>query len=196
MQVQTKPMKIPGSWKDGYVLDYHTKSSDFVGYDEYGHPQFSTVRTPVGDLLYRLKYRGEKDALADLVSIAAEFIRKWGPPVKAIVPVPPSRRRSSQPVMQIAQGLAKLLEVPVCDVVRKAPIAKELKDAFDYHERLKLLENVYSVTATDLRGKAVLLVDDLYRSGATLNAVTASLASQGKAREVYAFCLTRTRSSS
>lgn len=196
MQVQTNPMKIPGSWKDGYVLDYHTKSSDFVGYDEYGHPQFNTIRTPVGDLLYRLKYKGQKTALADLVSIAAELIRGWGPPVKAIVPVPPSRPRSSQPVMHIAQGLAKLLGIPLQDVVRKAPAAKELKDVFDYHERLKLLANAHIVTSTDLRGKAVLLVDDLYRSGATLNAVTAALTRQGKVREVYAFCPTRTRSSS
>ena len=196
MPVQTNPMKIPGSWKDGYVLDYHTKSSDFVGYDEYGHPRFSTVRTPVGDLLYRVKYKGQKAALADLVSVAAEFIRGWGPPVKAIVPVPPSRPRSSQPVMHIAQGIGTLLGIPVHDVVRKAPTAKELKDVFDYHERLKLLANAHSVTSTDLRGKAVLLVDDLYRSGATLNAVTASLTSQGKVREVYAFCPTRTRSSS
>jgi predicted amidophosphoribosyltransferase len=189
-------MKIPGSWKDGYVLDYHTKSSDFIGYDEYGHPLFNTIRTPVGDLLYHLKYKGQKAALADLVSVAAEFIRGWGPPVKAIVPVPPSRSRSAQPVMRIAQGLGTLLGIPVHDVVRKAPTAKELKDVFDYHERLKLLANAHSVTSAELRGKAVLLVDDLYRSGATLNAVTASLTSQGKVREVYAFCPTRTRSSS
>jgi predicted amidophosphoribosyltransferase len=189
-------MKIPGSWKEGYVLDYHTKSSDFVGYDEYGHPQFSTVRTPVGDLLYRLKYKGQKAALGEIVSVAAEFIRGWGPPVKVIVPVPPSRPRSSQPVMHIAQGIGAVLEIPVYDVVRKAPTAKELKNVFDYHERLKLLANAHSVTSTDIRGKTVLLVDDLYRSGATLNAVTASLKTQGKVREVYAFCPTRTRSSS
>lgn len=196
MSVQTNPMKIPGSWKDGYVLDYHTKSSEFVGYDEYGHPQFDTVRTPVGDLLYRLKYKGQKAALADLVAVAAEFIREWGPPVKAIVPVPPSRPRSAQPVMHIAQGIGKLLGLPVHDIVQKGPTAKELKDVFVYHERLKLLANVHSVISADLRGKAVLLVDDLYRSGATLNAVTASLISQGKVRDVYAFCPTRTRSSS
>lgn len=196
MPVQINPMKIPGAWKDGYVLDYHTKSSDFVGYDEYGHPRFSTVRTPVGDLLYRLKYKGQKTALDELVSVAAEFILGWGPKVAAVVPVPPSRPRASQPVMQIAQGLAEALGVPLQDVVRKAPTAKELKDVFDYHERLKILADAHSISSTALRGKAVLLVDDLYRSGATLNAVTASLTSQGKVSAVYAFCPTRTRSSS
>lgn len=59
-------MRVPGSWKEGYVLDYHTKGSDFLGYDEYGHPRFHTVRTEVGELLYRLKYKGRKDALDEL----------------------------------------------------------------------------------------------------------------------------------
>lgn len=197
MPVPTNPMKIPGSWKEGYVLDYHTKSSDFLGHDEYGHPRFSTVRTPVGNLLYRLKYKGQKSALEELVAVAAEFIRGWGPRVAAVVPVPPSRPRSAQPVLQICEGLAKSQDLPLHDVVLKAPSPKQLKDVFDYHERLKLLEDAHNITSTALRGKAVLLVDDLlYRSGATLNAVTAALASRGKVSEVYAFCPTRTRSSS
>ena len=68
MAVAMHPMRVPGSWREGYVLDYHTKSSEFLGYDEYGHPRFETIRTEVGELLYRLKYRGRKDALAELVA--------------------------------------------------------------------------------------------------------------------------------
>jgi competence protein ComFC len=189
------PMRIPGAWKEGYVLDYHTKSSEFIGDDEYGRPQFNTVRTPAGELLYQVKYRRGKAALTDLISVAAEFIRGWGPPVKAIVPVPPSRPRPSQPVLQIAEGIGRILGIPVRDVVRKAPNAKELKDVFGYHERLQLLARAHRVASADLHGKSVLVVDDLYRSGATLNAVAASLRAQGKVREVYVFCPTRTRSS-
>jgi predicted amidophosphoribosyltransferase len=44
-----------------------------------------------------------------------------------------------------------------------------------------------------LKGKGVLLVDDLYRSGATANAVTLALLSGGAAR-VYFLAATRTRS--
>jgi len=37
------------------------------------------------------------------------------------------------------------------------------------------------------------LFDDLYRSGATLNAITQALKDKGKAKEVYALTLTMTR---
>ncbi len=45
-----------------------------------------------------------------------------------------------------------------------------------------------------VQGRSVLLFDDLFRSGATMNAITSSLYDQGTARDVYALTLTRTRS--
>lgn len=196
MATPIKPMKVPGFWTEGYVLDYHTERSEFVGHDEYGHPRFNTVRTAVGDLLYRLKYKGQKAALADIVATAASFIRAWNPPISAIVPVPPSRPRAAQPVKLIAQGLGTELRLPLCDIVTKRA-TKELKDVFDYHERMVLLANAYAIRpAPALDSTAVLLIDDLYRSGATLNAVAGALVAQGRVGAVYAFCLTRTRSSS
>jgi competence protein ComFC len=196
LPVPTNPMKIPGSWKEGYVLDYHTKSSEFIGYGPSGRAQFDTVYTPVGELLYAFKYKEKKAALDELVTVAADFIRKrWRVTISGVVPVPASKPRPAQPVLQIAKDLAKALDVPLHDVVRKATSAKQLKDVTDYAERLKLLEGAHTVGSVALRGKSVLLVDDLYRSGATLNAVTAVLSSQGGARDVYAFCMTRTRKS-
>ncbi len=67
---------------------------------------------------------------------------------------------------------------------------------FGFHERSKLLENAHEVAGNSVRNRAVLLVDDLYRSGATLNAVTSVLYEQGEVKDVFAFALTRTRSSS
>jgi predicted amidophosphoribosyltransferase len=42
-------------------------------------------------------------------------------------------------------------------------------------------------------GKNLLLFDDLYRSGATVSAITELLKSQGKAKAVYLLTLTETR---
>ena len=59
---------------------------------------------------------------------------------------------------------------------------------------MQLLESAYKVDAVRLQGKSVLLLDDLYRSGATLNALTAAVYAQGGAANVYVLALTRTRS--
>lgn len=190
-------MRIPGAWKEGFVLDYHTLSSQIIGYDEYGHPCFNTVRTEIGELLFGLKYKGEQDNLSQLILASERFIAgRWRRLIEGIVPVPPSRRRLRQPVMALAEGIAATLHLPVLNVVRRTPTGKELKNVFDYHERIELLEHAFRVAANAVQGRTVLLVDDLYRSGATLNAVTASLYDPGGAAAVYAFALTRTRSTS
>jgi predicted amidophosphoribosyltransferase len=195
--VATKPMKIPGAWHQGYVLDYHTVSSDFIGHDEFGNPTFDTKRTEVGDLLYQLKYKRNTDALEALVELATAFVRKWSPSVDAIVTVPATRVRRFQPVVELATGLGKSLHLPVLNgFVRNVKNTKELKNVFDYNERIRLLEGAYKVRDQSLGGKSVLLFDDLYRSGATLNAVTKILYDQGQCSTVYAFALTRTRTAS
>jgi len=45
----------------------------------------------------------------------------------------------------------------------------------------------------EVDGKSVLLVDDLYRSGATLTAAAQAITNQGGAKTVYVLAITRTR---
>ncbi len=70
------PRKIYGSWSDGYVLDLHSTGSTYIGDNEYGHPQFETHRTEIGELLFRLKHRSDEKAANELVEAASNFIRK------------------------------------------------------------------------------------------------------------------------
>ncbi len=55
--IKINPKKIKSDQFEGYTLDIHTISSDFLGYDGYGHAQFDTQRSEMGELLYRLKYQ-------------------------------------------------------------------------------------------------------------------------------------------
>lgn len=189
------PMKIVGRWREGFALDYHVLSSIYVGDDEFGHPQFSTQRSELGELLYRLKYRSDVSAVAPLAHEAAEFVRlqNWG--VQVIVPVPPTRAdRPHQPVRLVAAVLGELLGLPVCEgAVIKTKGTPQLKDVFDYNERLSLLEDAFEVDPSATRGQKVLLFDDLYRSGATMNAVASAVYDAGGAADVFALAVTRTR---
>ena len=77
-------------------------------------------------------------------------------------------------------------------VIGKTKNTPELKDVFDYQERLKLLDGVFHVNDEIAAGKRILLVDDLYRSGATATAVVQNLIAAGAAT-VFMLAMTKTR---
>jgi hypothetical protein len=47
--VTISPRKLVGKWTVGYSLDVHTTGSTYLGDDEYGHPQFDTQRSEIGE---------------------------------------------------------------------------------------------------------------------------------------------------
>lgn len=113
--VKIDPMKLPGPWADGYVLErQHTLTSEFLGHDSFGNPQFDTKRTELGELVFRLKNRNDKNTLDPIAETALQFIKCWAPPFDLIVPVPPSRKRLAyQPVVEIAKAIGIRLSKPV-----------------------------------------------------------------------------------
>jgi predicted amidophosphoribosyltransferase len=111
-----------------------------------------------------------------------------------IVPVPPSSQRNVQPVILIAEGFSRRLGIPLVDCVKRTRDAPQLKNVYDLDERLRLLEGLHQVDASVTESKKVLLLDDLYRSGATMDAITAALYDDGRAADVFALTVTRTRS--
>jgi predicted amidophosphoribosyltransferase len=188
-------MRIPGRWRQGYALDYHIVRSEFLYHDEYGHPVFESERSEIGELLYRLKYRADTTVVEELADSAARFVKSWSPEVDLIVPVPASRSRFMQPVLVFGEAFAARLDLTFCDgCLRKTREAPELKNVHEYNERLALLEGLFEVDRGLVHGAGVLLIDDLYRSGATLNAAADALLDLGAAAEIFALALTRTRS--
>jgi competence protein ComFC len=133
--------------------------------------------------------------ISEVADAAASFVRNMWPKAELLVPVPPSRERPVQPVLLVGVELAKRLGVDFClECVRRTRDVPQLKDVFDYDERWRLLEGLHEVERLKVEGRRVLLFDDLFRSGATMNAITSALYDQAQARDVYALTLTRTRS--
>jgi competence protein ComFC len=89
--IDIHPKEIKGSWDDGYALDLHTISSTMIGYNEYGHPEFDTVRFDLGELVYRLKYKADKSVISSIVEVTADFINTWNIHPDVVVPAPSSR---------------------------------------------------------------------------------------------------------
>ncbi len=191
-----KPRKIVGGWDSGYALDLHISSSDFLGYDSYGHPQFDTTRTELGELLYKAKYKNDKKALDEIATIAGNFILSSGWDVDLIVPIPPSNtQRQHQPVFMLAERISVILGKPACpDCIVKTKETPQLKNLRDHSEKQKLLKDAFEVKKGILEKKKVLLLDDLYGSGSTLNAITKAISDKGGVAKIYALAITMTRS--
>ena len=171
----------------------HTLTSTLIGHDSNGNPQSDTKRSELGELVFRLKNRNDRKALAPIAEAAVEFVQRWSPKVDVVVPVPPSHRRTYQPVVEIAKAIARLLRQPVdLTAIVKSKQTPELKDVFGFDERTAALQGAFKVNEKSVQGKRILLVDDLYRSGATASIVARTLMSGGAA-SVHMLAMTKTR---
>ncbi len=98
-----------------------------------------------------------------------------------------------QPVVEIATAigthLAKLVNPNAVNKIKDTP---ELKDIFEYQQRIKVLQDAFNVDADAVAGKRILLIDDLYRSGATATVVAQNLLRRG-ASAVHMLAMTKTR---
>lgn len=191
------PIQVEGAWRLGWALDVHTTSSVFLGYDQNGRAQFDTTRSPLGELIYQLKYANHPQAADQIATTMACFLSDKPEVLSRIglvVPVPASTHRTVQPVSTIALKLAQQLPKPYSDTaIRKTKDTPTLKSITDIAQRREVLDGAFVGDRAQLNGKGVLLVDDLYRSGSTANAVTLALIAAG-ASPVCFLAATRTRS--
>jgi predicted amidophosphoribosyltransferase len=200
MILKIDPKWIPGRWRYGVSLDAHTLRSDFIGHDEFGHAQFDTERSEIGERLYRLKYSNDSSCIDDIADTSAAYLRQLSDPPFCVaptllIPVPPSRQRANQPLFLLASAIAQRLQIPVTlSAVTRTKALPELKGVNEYASRLDLLRDAHSVDRTQTAGASVLLLDDLFRSGATVNAVASGLLDMGGVRDIFVLTITRTRS--
>ncbi|MBI4081134.1 MAG: ComF family protein [Candidatus Lambdaproteobacteria bacterium] len=189
-----RPIEIKGRWREGFVLDYQTLPTVHVGDDDLGQPVYRTDRTETGELLYRLKNQLDRSVVPALADAAAAFVKSWKPGIDAVVAVPPPRSQAVTPTLLMAEAIAQRLHVPYApDTVAKMRDVLELMSVYGFEERMQHLAGAFVVDSKLVRGRRILLFDDLFRSGATLNAVAAALYDQGGAAEVFALAITRTR---
>ena len=190
MQFGIQP--INGNWDDGYVLSKHTISSTYLGDDENGHPKFDTLRSKPGEALYQLKYRNDWAQVAPLAAELATHIWPLFDRIDLIVPMPASTPRNRQPVTELALALAQIVGAKVSDtLLSKAPTA-QLKNLNSKDEKAAILAGQFTVTDA-IPGDAkhnVLLLDDLFHTGASMEAACAALRTYPKIGRIYAAAVT------
>lgn len=184
--------KLEGNWKIGWAIDLHTISSV-----KNANGSFDNTYTDIGLALNQLKYHHNIQKLNYLGARLTTFMntRMVTPYLDVIIPVPPSNQRDIQPVYEISLLLGQAINKKVdFNFVLKNRNTSQLKAMSDPQERERELSGVFSLSNPTLyKGKKVLLVDDLYRSGSTLKEITRVLYEQGQVSNVYVVTLTKTR---
>lgn len=192
--VTINPQRISGNWMFGIALDVHTTSSTPTGPNQSGHMQFDTVRPKIAELLFQLKYRNNQAAARGIIDAAATFLRLHRTKPDIMISVPPSSVRPIQPVLVLANGIGAAIGLPVVKCVTTTRPTMQPKSVTDREKRQELLDGLYAMDSRQTANKNILLFDDLFRSGSTLNAITDVLLRQGRAASVRVLTITKTRS--
>lgn len=194
MQVEVK--QILGNWNSGYALHKHTLSSVYLGDDANGHPQFDTTRSEPGEALFQLKYRADWSQVAPIATALHTHILPLLKKVGLIIPMPASTVRTKQPVDEIAEDLGRIAGIPVFqNIVIKAaasPGSPQLKNLKTKAEKAAALEGRFSINPEFTNDGCwnALMLDDLFDTGATMEAVCSALRTYPKINKVFAATVT------
>ncbi len=175
------PRPLKGNWQAGFALDFH---SSYKGAD--------WNRSGIGDLVYRLKYESDASVLPTLVGHTRKLFAAHPEMNKCniIIPVPSSTPREFSPVHEFCKALSNALGKPVQTCVTKTRQTRPQKEMHTIPQKRDNVAGAFAVNG-DINTKRILLVDDLFDSGATLEEITRLLHKHGAAN-INVLTLTRT----
>ena len=146
----------------------------------------------VAKSLYRFKYMGRQEYAAFYAEV---FVRRYRKMLSslctdALIPVPLSRKRQRErgynQAERFAREIGKRTGIPVrTDLLERIRDTRPQK-CLDYYERRNNLKNAFIMKKNDVSLKSVAIVDDIYTTGSTADAL-ASLLKRNGVRSVSVF---------
>ena len=139
----------------------------------------------VRSAITRFKYHGRKEYSEffgrDLAKHLGSFIKKCHPDI--IIPVPVSRekmkKRGYNQSELLAEKISEQMGIPVDRTlitrIKNTPPMKELSRI----ERMKNLKGAFKINVHDVKCRNVLIVDDIYITGSTIDAMAEELKKTG-----------------
>lgn len=183
-------IELNGPWELGYAIALHSTSSELI---DPVRNIFDTKRTPLGQSMFLYKYRKNYYLKDDFVNIAEIIIGKKFMEKIDILTIPPANiKRDFQPLENIAMGISSKLRIPFYKIITQKESGKTMKDIEVKKEKIDYLMNNLYCCENNIKHKNILIIDDIFDSGATLETCTQKLKEQN-CKNVYVLTFTKTR---
>ena len=150
---------------------------------------------PIGQSIRSLKYHGVRGLAPILGGYLADYLREHPIPIDALIPVPlhPERQaaRGFNQSELLARAVTEVLNIPTrTDILRRVR-ATQSQIFLNRAQRRRNVAGAFAVAhGVDLRGRTLLLIDDVATTGATLRACALPLHEAG-AEAVWALTVAR-----
>ena len=146
----------------------------------------------MSDSIYRFKYRGRQEYAkyyaACMAGRMGDWILRCRPDALVPVPVHASKRRDRgyNQAEVLARELGAILHIPVesnlIKRVRKTAPMKDLSAA----ERQNNLKRAFKICRNDVKLSTIIIIDDIYTTGSTIDAMSYELRRAGVKRIYFA----------
>ena len=145
--------------------------------------------------VYQIKYKNKREYLdffvEEIMKRHKREIELWD--CDMLIPVPLHKKkkqlRGFNQAEVFAKRLSKALHIPMNHKTLKRIRNTKPQKEFNDIQRRKNLQNAFKVTDNVVKSKKIILVDDIYTTGSTIDACAEALLQAG-ATHVYFICLT------
>lgn len=142
----------------------------------------------VSDSIYRFKYKGRQEYGAFYAACMAADLGEWIARRRpdALIPVPvhaaKKRARGYNQAQVLARELGRRIHVPVeTELVKRVRRTAPMKD-LPLAERQNNLKRAFKICRNDVKLDTVIIIDDIYTTGSTIDAMSYELRRAGVKR--------------
>ena len=146
------------------------------------------VYKSVSDSIYRFKYKGRQEYAAYYAECMTERLGEWimrcRPDALIPVPIHASKRhvRGYNQAEVLARELGHILHIPVePNLIKRVRKTSPMKD-LSVSERQNNLKRAFKICRNDVKLSTIIIIDDIYTTGSTIDAMSYELRRAGVER--------------
>ncbi len=138
------------------------------------------LQKPLSLLIYQLKYAGAKNVAPYLAELLWQHLKFPPADYLTAIPLHPEklRERGYNQAAAIAQHLAELSQIPYLDCLERRRYLTAQAQVSHQKKRIERMQGVFLLkpeVKTQLTNKKILLLDDVFTTGATVNMASQAL---------------------